>query len=186
MKPLVSIFLSTISVLLISSTSLAVQDQITGNIWNDNPKIKEIRDRYQEISKFIEAGIIEKQNRKFEYCEPYQDTERILFTDKNKTVRSFSYTSGSGDSVVTYKFFYDAIGSLRFALIEAGAFNGTKIRHHIYFNETGKRIGEIQNHLEGPGYTFPKKKWPEASIIFEPLKAYNADNKCNELINITE
>ena len=117
--------------------------------------------------------------RKFNYCEPYEDTDRTLYTDQNGKPRIYYYLSGSNDSVVQRELYYDESGKLRFAFIIAGAHNGTKLEHRVFFSKVGKKVWEIQKRLEGPGYTFPTE-WPDAELIQNPVQAFNDNSPCPE------
>jgi len=130
----------------------------------------------------MEAKKLTRKEKKFEDCEPYQDSVRIMQIDSRGTVRNYYYDSGSDDSMVRRDFYYDNNGKLRFAFIKGGAVNGTKIEHRIYFDPAGKRIWEIQKLVEGAGYTFPRDTWPDDEIVYDPIKAFNASNICKEVL----
>jgi hypothetical protein len=147
--------------------------------WVTHPEIVEVRLLYQAIKKSKNAGHLKKKERIFDYCEPYEDTIRTLYTDRNGKPRIYYYRGGSDDSVVQRELYYDGSGKLRFAFILAGAYNGTKLEHRVYFSRAGKKIWEIQKVLEGPGYTFPTE-WPDDELIQTPVQAYNNKNPCRQ------
>ncbi len=154
---------------------------ITSKNWMDHPAVKEIREIVTEVRHLMEAKKLARKEKKFKDCEPYQDSVRIMHVDGRGTVRNYYYDSGSDDSMVRRDFYYDNNGKLRFAFIKGGAVNGTKIEHRIYFDPTGKRIWEIQKLVEGPGYTFPRDTWPDEDIVYDPVRAFNAKNNCEEM-----
>ena len=160
--------------------NISANEAITNKNWLVHPKIKEIRQIYKDISKLNSEDKLNGRYQNYEYCEPYEDTRRELLTERNGTPRYYYQTGGSEDSAVSWHFYYDGNGNLRFALIEAGAVNNTKIEHRIYFNQKGERIWEIQKKLEGPGYTFPRENWPLDPIIYNPIGAFESANKCKK------
>lgn len=152
---------------------------ITPANWQNNPQIKKIRSLYQITQKEISTGVIKKEARKYPYCEPYQDTHRVLFTGPKGRVKKYIVEAGSDDSTATWEYFFDPQGMLRFIFMKAGAGNGTKIEHRVYLNEKGKKIWEIQKKLQGPGYTFPQEL-PQNMFVRDPLKAFTANNPCEK------
>jgi hypothetical protein len=152
---------------------------ITEKNWVNHPDIVEVRSLYQRTKEAKETGKLKKAERKFRYCEPYQDTVRILYTARNGTPRIYHYQGGSDDSAVQRELYYDETGTLRFAFVVAGAHNGTKLEHRIYLSKAGKKIWEIQRRLEGPGYTFPTE-WPEDELIRNPVEAFKEKSPCPE------
>ena len=54
-------------------------------------------------------------------------------------------SGGSDDSAVTYSYYYDKDGKLRFVYIQGGAVNGTHIQHRIYFEANGTKIWKSRN-----------------------------------------
>jgi hypothetical protein len=155
-------------------------EPITAKNWVNHPDIVEVRSIYQKVLEAKEAGSLKKKERKFKYCKPYEDIARILYMDRNGKPRLYYYEGGSDDSAVQRELYYDENGKLRFAFITAGAANGTRLEHRVYFSKDGKKIWEIQKFLEGPGYTFPTV-WPDEELIQDPVKAYKEKNLCPEI-----
>jgi len=154
-------------------------ETITEKNWLKHPDIVEVRALYQRIKKARDTGKLKKAERKFSYCEPYEDTVRTLYTGRSGAPRIYSYQGGSDDSAVQRELYYDEAGRLRFAFIVAGAYNGTKLEHRVYLSKAGKKIWEIRRRLEGPGYTFPVE-WPEDELIRNPVQAFNDKSRCPE------
>ena len=164
---------------LLASSGAYAAEAINEKNWVNHPEVVEVRSLYQTIKESKDAGNLKKKERKFNYCEPYEDTVRTLYTDRNGKPRIYYYRGGSDDSAVQRELYYDENGKLRFAFIIAGAYNGTKLEHRVYFSRAGTKIWEIQKRLEGPGYTFPRE-WPDAELIQDPVQAYNEKNPCPE------
>ena len=169
-----------VSLWLLFINGVQADEIINEKNWVNHPEIVEVRSLYQTIKKLKKDGNLIKQERKFKYCKPYEDTVRDLYTDESGKPRIYNYQGGSDDSAVKRELYYDENGRLRFAFIIAGAYNGTKLEIQVYFSEAGKRVWEVQKHLEGPGYTFPKE-WPKADLIKEPVQAYNNESSCPEI-----
>jgi hypothetical protein len=174
------VFLTAAACLMAGNAAFAAE-AINARNWTSHPEIVEVRLLYQKILQDKAAGRLHKKERSFDTadCEPYEDEVRILYLDKNKIARIYYFEGGSDDSAVKTELFYDESGKLRFAFIVAGAYNGTRLEHRVYFSRAGKKIWEIQKLLEGPGYTFPEE-WPEAELIADPLRAYSDKSPCPE------
>lgn len=162
-------------------------DGITSANWQQHPKIKTVRNVVESINAELKKGTFKISVRKFQYCEPYEDTFRKLAVDAKGVARLYQNEAGSDDSALTWQHYYDESGRLRFVFIFGGAVNGSKLEHRIYFDENGKRLWEEHKYLEGPGYTFPEV-WPEekndeARPIqkFYPAKAFAAKSQCREI-----
>lgn len=166
-----------LTILMVFSISPAFAQKITAANWQRHPKILEITKIHLEFG--LNAGMInkfKKETTSFKYCQDYEDVERTIVRDK-KLVRRYSSADRSKKSKVQRHFTYDEKGVLRFAFIKGDAVNKTKIEHRVFFDETGKRIWEMQKLVSGPGYSFPKV-WPEEGMVHDPEQAYNAKNPC--------
>lgn len=144
-----------------------------------NPEIKNIRKIYRDIEAGISKNKLMWEARAFEYCEPYRDTERAIYSDGKGVIRKYTTSAGSDDSARALSYYYDQGGALRFIFMKAGAVNGTEIEHRIYFGINGSRLWEDQKHLKGPGYPFPKVL-PETDVVKNPMEAFRAANVCPE------
>jgi hypothetical protein len=169
----------TVCLWLIAGNAVYAAEPITEKNWLHHPDIFEVRSLYQKLKEMKEAGKLKKKQRKFGYCEPYQDTVRTLYTEQNGTPRIYYYQGGSEDSAVQTDLYYDEQGKRRFAFITAGAVNGTGLEHRVYFSRVGKKIWETQKLLKGPGYTFPTE-WPDEQLVQNPEQAFNDKNPCPE------
>ncbi len=162
-----------ITTLFIGSAALA--NKITEKNWQKNAEVIEVRKIYDANQKLKKGWI--KQDKVWNYCEPYADTQRILITDKKGIARIYSNSGGSDDSSVNWESHYDENGKLRFVFITGGAANGSKLEHRIYFRANGDRFWELQKYVEGPGYTFPNP-WPHDQLTTDPIAAYKAPHPC--------
>ncbi|MEM7371757.1 MAG: hypothetical protein AAF587_24285 [Bacteroidota bacterium] len=141
--------------------------KITEHNWYTHPQILHIRQQYREIQQHLASGQISKEIRTFEHGGPYQDTEKTWFRDHEGRIRVYKKFGGSEDSALERYFYYDDKGELFFVFINGGSVNGTSIEHRIYVKE-GKRIWEMKQIIEGPGWGFPDP-WPEADIEWQPV-----------------
>lgn len=143
------------------------QDRIDESNWLTHPDIVEIRGMVNRIEADIGRGACIEKTAERDYVGPYKDTLRQIFTDSTGFVRKLIRQGGSDDSAVTYTYYYDAGGALRFVYIVGGAVNGTVIQHRIYFDPDGVKIWEIQKLVKGPGYAFPTV-WPREEMVLDP------------------
>ena len=134
--------------------------------WFSHPEIVEIRKIYAELQSKIKTGALLELNQ----TDDCGITKKMLI--ESGVPRYYSFETGSDDSLLNYEFYYDQNRKLQFAFIKAGATNGTVLEHRIYFKDDAK-IWEIQNLVEGPGYTFPEI-WPEEFIAYNAAEAFNA------------
>ena len=164
-----------------ASQETRANTKITQANWQRHPQIKTVRAVVQSVDAGLSKGRYKVSRREFEYCEPYEDTLRIMAADRSGRVRQYEKQAGSEDSSLTWKHYYDEGGHLRFVLITGGATNGSVLEHRIYFDEAGKRIWEEQKYVKGPGYTFPKV-WPDEQLqTTDPGKAFAATSPCPEV-----
>jgi hypothetical protein len=152
---------------MLSATSLYADTTVDITNWATHPAIIEVMEIVNDIEAQIVNGVLISNGMEQEYENPDTDVFREVFADINGTVRKLVRSAGSEDSAVTFSFYYDSEGILRFAYILGGAVNGTQIQHRIFFDSSGARIWEIQELTEGPGYTFPTV-WPDADIVYNP------------------
>jgi hypothetical protein len=176
------LLMNSVAICLAAATvivSAPPQDtDVTKANWQQHPKIKAVRAIVDSINAGLNQRTFKVSERKFEYCEPYEDTDRKMAVDSRGVVRMYEKQAGSDDSSVTWKHYYDEAGRLRFVFIAAGAVNGSKLEQRIYFDETGKRIWEDHKYLKGPGYTFPEV-WPDDQLqIKDAAQAFAASSPC--------
>lgn len=143
------------------------QNAVTQDNWQSHPAIVEIGAIVSQIDAMVEEGLYRETRSEFPYSEPWKDVWRQRFTDTLNETRKLYREAGSDDSSLNWAYYYDDSGVLRFVFITGGAVNGTVIDHRIYFDASGQRIWEVQERLEGPGYTFPTE-WPDTDLIFDP------------------
>jgi hypothetical protein len=169
------------SAIPVSDLSLKqASDEITKANWQQHPKIKAIRAMVQTVKNGMSRKSFTVKKRAFEYCEPYEDTERMIATDSRGRTRFYQNAGGSDDSSLKWEHYYDEAGRLRFVFITGGAVNGSELEHRIYFDEAGKRIWEEHTYKKGPGYTFPEV-WPDEQLqISDAATKFSSKSSCPE------
>ena len=164
-------------------SALSLQEsggEITKANWQQHPKIKAIRAIVQSVKTGMSRKSLTTKKRVFEYCEPGEDTLRMIATDKRGRARFYQNEGGSEDSSLKREHYYDETGRLRFVFITGGAVNGSELEHRIYFDEAGKRIWEEQTYKKGPGYTFPAI-WPDDQLqIADAAGKFSLKSPCPE------
>lgn len=159
----------------------ATGDEVTKENWQQHPKITAVRAIVEVVKDGMSKKSFRARTRKFEYCEPYEDSLRTLAIDGRGRVRYYEKQGGSEDSSLKWEHYYDEFGRLRFVLITGGATNGAELEHRIYFDEGGKRIYEEQKYTKGEGYTFPTV-WPAEQLNIKDVSAtFAAKSPCPEI-----
>ena len=161
------------------SIQLHASEPITRKNWINHPAIVEVRGIYSAVMK-DKTLTVKTKKFNMEYCEPGEDESRAIYRDKNGVIRIYRFSGSFEDTTAQREIVYDEIGTIRFAFIKAGAANGTKIEHRVYFSDAGQKIWEIQEKIKGPGYPFPTK-WPEKDLIQNPWQRFNYTDLCAEL-----
>lgn len=175
------IFLAPASVEMPAAAQATKDGQVTSANWQKHPKIQAVRAIVASVNAGLSKKTLKVSVRKFEYCEPYEDTLRRKAVDSKGLVRMYETQAGSDDSSLTWQHFYDEAGRLRFVFITGGATNGAQLEHRIYFDEDGKRIWEEHKYKKGPEYTFPAV-WPDDQLQKKnPAGAYAKKSPCPEL-----
>jgi hypothetical protein len=182
---LLLITVCALSLSAVESTRVSSKQETGGEITKANrqqhPKIKAIRAIVQAVKTGMTRKSFTTRKRTFEYCEPGEDTLRILAIDSRSRARFYKTEGGSEDSSLKFEHYYDERGRLRFVFITGGAVNGSQMEHRIYFDETGKRIWEEQTLKKGPGYTWPEV-WPDDQLqINDPAAKFTSHSQCPEI-----
>jgi hypothetical protein len=176
--------LPVVSPLAVTPSNALLQetgDEVTKANWQQHPKIKAIRAIVQSVKRGMSGKGLTTKKRTFEYCEPGEDTVRMIATDSSGRARFYQNEGGSEDSSLKLEHYYDEAGRLRFVFITGGAVNGSQLEHRIYFDETGKRIWEEQTYKKGPGYTFPKV-WPDEELQLNDASGkFSSTSPCQEV-----
>ena len=155
-------------------------DEVTKDNWRQHPKIKEVRGIYEEVKAGLGRKSLMVKKRSFEYCEPYEDSVRVIGTDARGRVRFYQKEGGSDDSALKFEHYYDETGRLRFVFITGGAVSGSTLEHRIYFDADGKRIWEERTST-APGYTWPEV-WPDEELqTGDPAAKFSSDSPCPEI-----
>jgi hypothetical protein len=164
-----------------NSKIVALRSPVNPANWQADSQIQDIRKIVATINTGLKRHAFKVSQRKFEYCEPYEDTLRRIAIDDKGIARSYVKEGGSDDSALKWEHYYDSAGRLRFVFITGGAVNGSELEHRIYFDEGGHRIREEQKYVKGPGYTFPEK-WPDEQLqSANARKAFAASSSCPEI-----
>jgi hypothetical protein len=159
---------------------LVVVGLVAAGIASEKTELSGARRVYKDVREALEHGALTKRERRFDYCQPYEDASRSLYTSSLGVPRLYVHEAGSDDSAITASHYYDAHGRLRFVFITGGAVNGTHIEHRIWLSSGGTRIQEQQKLLEGPGYTFPNP-WPDETLVKDPEQAFRSEHPCRPL-----
>ncbi|MDT4895770.1 MAG: hypothetical protein QOH25_847 [Acidobacteriota bacterium] len=176
-SPKSSVFAITPSNSLLQETG----GEVTKANWQQHPKIKAIRAIVQSVKTGMSRKSLTTKKRTFEYCEPGEDTLRMIATDASGRARFYQNEGGSEDSSLKLEHYYDERGRLRFVFITGGAVNGSQLEHRIYFDETGKRIWEERTFKKGPGYTFPEV-WPDEELqLTDAGGKFSSTSPCPEV-----
>jgi len=164
-----------------STASAAVVGQLTEQNWRTHPAIVAIRKLVASIDDGMKKKSYKTEKREFESCGDQYYTLRRIARDAKGIVwyeNYFQYEDGSFD----FNQYYDQTGRLRFVFATARHANGTREQHRIYFDETGKRIWESKNLVQGPGcpgcFINP---YPDSELPFDAAKAFANTGGCIEL-----
>ena len=139
--------------------------------WVTHPKVKEIRVIHNEVEQGIKKNNLKKNEKSLEYQGPGKPTSKVIYFNKDKDVRKYVQSGGSGDSYLTYNFYYDKNKTLRFVFIQGGAVSGSKFIHRIYFDKSGERFWEISKYLKGPEGYWPEK-WSKKALVRNPWEEF--------------
>ena len=149
----------------------ASAEPITAANWRKHPAIVEIRAIYQETRQAEVAGRLRKEQRTSD-CE---DIQRVLYLNAGGSIRSYHYRGSSSDSWVKIAYYYDRDGALRFAFVQAGAFNGTSIEFRVYFSKAGERLWQERRDLKGPGWTFRDHR-SDDWLVKDPKRDFESES----------
>ena len=169
--------------LLLTLTALAAtaassaEPPITAANWRRHPAILEIEAIYREIRQAEMSTRLRKEERTFNYCRAYEDSDRTLYLDTGGTARSYHVGRGSDDSAIQTTTYYDRDGALRLVLAKAAAVNGTAYAYRIYVSKSGARLWQERRRLHGPGYSFPVQL-PDNWLVRDPTQAFRAAHPC--------
>ncbi len=139
------LLLSTVITLLFQ---LANAQEINKRNWVSHPKIKEIREIFQEVNN--SRLVVTTQT-----CELNDGAVSLvakLYRDKNNRIRKYRIEGGSEDSFSQIEYYYSITGKHRFTFESSSASNGTSIEKRIYLDEKGQLLYEDYRLLAGPGY----------------------------------
>lgn len=128
-----------------------------------------------------QAGALAPVERRFADCPPGEATRRRLATDAQGRARIYEDESGSGDSRLVRRHFYDAQGRLRGAEIEARAANGARREYRLFLDPAGQVVVQSQRLYPGPSWTFPEF-WDAADLVRDARRALAAPSDCRTAV----
>lgn len=154
---------------LAGGASGSAQDRANAPL--NDPAVVAVRNVYRAVEKDAARQQLRREHASMAECGPNGE-ERTLFADKAGRVRKYVWESGSSDSALTIRHYYDTEGRLRFVFVTGGAVNNTQIEHRVYLDEAGQRIRETRELKSGPGWTFPQFTDEEGLIVRAPREAF--------------
>jgi hypothetical protein len=119
-----------------------------------HPKIRAVRSLYRSIEGGISAGRLTKHKRTVESCNNGLPENRTFYFDAQKRVRKYVTEGGHDDYTLTFRYYYDVAGKLRFVFVTGGAINGSIMEERIYFDRRGALLRDERKWTTGPGYPF--------------------------------
>ena len=133
-----------------------------------------IRLNYAQVQALATQGQLVQVKRDFG-CLNAPDSLRVIWKDGSGQIRKYTVQGGSDDSATTVSQFYGPDGRLSFALIEAGAVNGTNAETRLYYGPAGNIVRMDEKTVRGPGYPFGPL-WQR--VVQFPEAAFNAPSPC--------
>ncbi|ULH15593.1 hypothetical protein MF271_02810 [Deinococcus sp. KNUC1210] len=133
-----------------------------------------IRQNYVQVTQLAAKGQLLQVKRDFG-CLGVSDSLRVLSKDRSGQVRKYTMQGGTDDSSVTISHYFGPDGRLSFALIEAGAVNGTQQEWRLYYGPAGNLLKLEEKTVHGPGYPFGPL-WQQ--VVQFPEAAFDAPSPC--------
>ena len=133
-----------------------------------------IRQNYQEVTALVSAGKLLRLSRVFD-CGPALDTSRTVWKDSRGVIRRYTTEGGGEDSAASVTGYYGPDGRLSFALVQAGAVNGTVAETRAYYGPAGNLLKLDEKVVSGPGYPFGPL-WQQ--VVAFPEVAFSAPPPC--------
>ncbi|WP_424951876.1 hypothetical protein [Deinococcus sp.] len=112
-----------------------------------------IRQNYQSVTALVTQGKLLQIRRDFG-CQGVLDSLRVIWKDGQGVIRRYTVQGGGSDSAMTVSQYYGPDGRLSFALVQAGAVNGTEIETRLYYGPAGNLLRQDERTVHGPGYPF--------------------------------
>lgn len=135
---------------------------------------------YDEVTKALDSGKLKRTTRAFNECGPGNDLARALALDSRKRARFYARSTGIEGASLSYSYYFDTDGKLRYGLINGASEAGGLIEVRIGFAPDGTRVSETHVTLAGPPYPFPDA-WPQGDFqVKDPQALYAAPNACGE------
>ena len=133
-----------------------------------------IRLNYQAVTQMASEGKMFKLTRD-SGCLNVPDALRTAWKDSRGVIRKYTTEDGVADSALSVSQFYGPDGRLSFALVQAGAVNGTQVETRLYYGPAGNLLREDDRTVHGPGYPFgPLLR----NVVQFPDVAFDAPKPC--------
>ena len=145
------------------------------SIYAASPEVlAQIRGNYQAVTGLVAEGRLLQIKRDFG-CENVPDTVRTVWKDPQGVIRKYTTEGGGSDSALTVSQYYGPDGRLSFALLQAGAVNGTEVEVRLYYGPAGNLLRQDERQVHGPGYPFGPI-WQ--NVVQFPQVAFDAPAPC--------
>ena len=132
-----------------------------------------IRLNYAEVTRMVSEGKMLKLTRD-SGCLNVPDALRTAWRDGRGVIRKYTTEGGGEDSALSVSQFYGPEGRLSFALVQAGAVNGTQVEARLYY-PAGNLLRQDERTVHGPGYPFgPLIR----NVVQFPDVAFDAPRPC--------
>ena len=133
-----------------------------------------IRLNYQAVTRMASEGKMFKLTRD-SGCLNVPDAVRTAWRDSRGVIRKYTTEGGGKDSALSVSQFYGPDGRLSFALVQAGAVNGTQVETRLYYGPAGNLLRQDERIVHGPGYPFgPLAR----NVVQFPDVAFDAPRPC--------
>ena len=136
--------------------------------------LAQIRENYQAVTGMVAQGRLLQIKRDFG-CQDVPDSARTVWKDPQGVIRKYTVQGGGSDSALTVSQYYGPDGRLSFALLQAGAVNGTEVEVRLYYGPAGNLLRQDERQVHGPGYPF-RPIWQ--NVVQFPQVAFDAPAPC--------
>ena len=144
-------------------------------IYDASPEaLAAIRLNYQAVTQMASEGKMLKLTRD-SGCLNVPDTVRTAWRDSRGVIRKYTTEGGSDDSALSVSQYYGPDGRLSFALVQAGAVNGTQVEARLYYGTAGNLLRQDERTVHGSGYPFGLLA---RNVVQFPDVAFNAPRPC--------
>jgi hypothetical protein len=140
----------------------------------------EVRRVVEEVEGSLSRGELHTRERRFEACDDYVDTRRILHSSRNGLPRLYIRYTGSKGSSIIWRNYYDTLGRIRFVLIKSDLM-GTSTEHRIWISTDGRILKEERS--DNRGHTLPIiDSSRREDLEMDPKRAFESRSSCTEIL----